>query len=121
MSTVPSSELQYAWAAGIIEGEGCFIFSKDKRNNHHTTAVQVEMTDEDVLKRLQALFGGTIITSNYPSKLIKNPNGKPSWRWKVMRQADVFNCLLRIIPFLGERRLQRAGELLTYLEPKVLK
>lgn len=121
MSIVPPSDVQCAWAAGIIEGEGCFIFSKDKRSNYHTTAVQVEMTDEDIIKRLQNLFGGTIVSSDYPSKLLKNPNGKPSWRWKVMRQIDVFNCLLRIMPYLGERRLQRASEVFAYLEPKVIK
>ena len=110
-----------SWAAGVIEGEGCFIFSKDKRSNHHTTAVQVEMTDEDIVKRLQVLFGGTIVPSNYPSKLLRFPNSKPSWRWKVVRQTDVFDCLLRIMPFLGERRLKRASDVFSYLEPKVVK
>lgn len=114
------NDLAIAWASGIIEGEGCFIFSKDKRSNHHTTAVQVEMTDLDIVTRLQSIFGGTIVESNYPSKQRKNPNGKPSWRWKIVRQKDVFDCLLHVMPHLGARRLARAHELFAYLEPKVV-
>lgn len=109
-----------AWSAGVIEGEGCFVFSKDKRSNHHTAAVQVEMTDFDTIEKLQTIFGGTIVESNYPSKLKKNPNGKPSWRWKLVRQKEVFDCLLRIMPYLGERRLLKAKELFQYLEAKVV-
>jgi hypothetical protein len=108
-----------AWAAGLIEGEGCFILSKDKRSNHHKVAIQVEMTDKDTLDNLQKILGGTIIESNYPSKFKRFPNAKPSWRWYVHKQQEVFSVLIEIMPFLKTRRLQRAQELFNYLEPKV--
>ena len=108
------------WAAGLIEGEGCFILSKDKRSNHHKTAIQVEMTDKDVLEKLQRTLGGTIIESNYPSKFKRFPNAKPSWRWYIHKQKDLFDVLIKIMPFLNKRRLERAKELFDYLEPKVV-
>lgn len=114
------SDIDIAWAAGLIEGEGCFVLSKDKRSNHHKTAIQVEMTDKDTLDKLQNILGGSIIESNYPSKFKRFPNAKPSWRWYQHKQSDVFNTLLRVMPYLSSRRLERAKELFTYLEPKVV-
>jgi len=111
---------QISWSAGLIEGEGTFILSKDKRSNSYKTAIQVEMTDKDTLEQLQFFLGGTVIESNYPSKYKKFPNAKPSWRWYVHKQKEVFDILLKILPFLKARRLQRAKELFDYLEPKVV-
>lgn len=108
------------WAAALIEGEGTFILSKDKRSNYHKTAIQVEMTDLDTLEQLQSFLGGTIIKSNYPSKFKKFPNAKPSWRWYIHKQKEVFDTLLSIMPYLKARRLEKAQELFTYLEPKVV-
>jgi len=115
------NQTDIAWAAGIVEGEGCFILSKDRRSNYHKAAIQVEMTDKDALDKLQAILGGNIVESNYPSKYKHFPNAKPSWRWYVAKQQVVFDALLRIMPYLGHRRLTRATELFNYLEPKVCK
>lgn len=111
---------QMIWCAGLIEGEGTFILSKDKRSNYHKTAIQVEMTDKDTLEQLQSFLGGSIIKSNYPSKYKKFPKAKLSWRWYVCKQQDVFNTLLKIMPYLKSRRLEKASELFSYLEPKVV-
>lgn len=115
-----SMEGKMIWSAGLIEGEGTFILSKDKRSNYHKTAIQVEMTDKDTLEQLQSFLGGSIIESNYPSKFKKFPNAKPSWRWYIHKQKEVFDVLLKIMPYLKSRRLEKAQELFAYLEPKVV-
>lgn len=115
-----ATDIQIAWSSGLIEGEGCFVLSKDKRSNHYKTAIQVEMTDLDTLQQLQEYLGGTIIESNYPSKFKKYPNAKPSWRWYIHKQEDILNILIKIMPYLKSRRLAKAQELFTYLEPKVV-
>ncbi len=117
---IQHNETQISWASGLIEGEGCFILSKDKRSNYYKTAIQVEMTDYDTLKQLKCILGGSIIESNYPSKYKKFPNAKKSWRWYLIKQEEVFNCLIKIMPYLKSRRLEKAQELFTYLEPKVV-
>lgn len=113
-------EKDVSWAAGIIEGEGCFVFYPDKRSNHISTRIQVEMTDKDVLDKLHKLFGGRLVESNYPSKYVKNPTAKDSWRWIVSSQKEVFNCLLHIMPYLSVRRLGAAKKLFNHLEAKVV-
>ena len=109
-----------AWAAGLIEGEGCFVFSKDKRSNHHKTAIQVEMTDQDTILELQTILGGRVYESNYPAKYRAFPNAKLSWRLLISKQTEVFNALIKIMPHLKARRLEKAKELFNYLEPKVV-
>lgn len=55
------------WAAGFIEGEGSFIFSRRARwGNARISVPQVEI---EPLHRLQRLMGGTICTE-------KGPNGR---------------------------------------------
>jgi hypothetical protein len=115
-----TTEMKLLWASGLIEGEGCFILSKDKRSNYHKTAIQVEMTDLDTLEQLKAILGGTIIESNYPSKFKNHPNAKFSWRWYIHKQKEVFDCLLKIMPYLKARRLAKAQKLFNYLEPKIV-
>lgn len=49
------NELQWAWVAGLFEGEGCV--GKYGRNSW----LAVEMKDKDILERLQQITGfGTI-------------------------------------------------------------
>lgn len=115
------TENKVSWAAGVIEGEGTFVFSKDKRSNYHKTAIQVEMTDRDCIQDLQATFGGSLWESNYPAKYKAFPNAKPSWRWSVHKQKEVFDTLLHIMPYLKSRRLEKARVLFDYLEPRVCK
>ncbi len=45
------------WAAGFIDGEGCFTGEKGKATTPHTG---VTNTDLELLERLKSLFGGSI-------------------------------------------------------------
>jgi hypothetical protein len=57
MSFDGDSDAVYAWAAGILEGEGCFSIHRRKdRSNTLNTAIHCEMTDEDIIRRLHAVF-----------------------------------------------------------------
>jgi hypothetical protein len=102
-----------AWAAGVIDGEGSFVSYQDKRSSHIFNRIQVEMTDLDTLLKLKEILGGTI------SNPIKQPGLKTRWRWCLNKKVDVFNALLRIGPFLSNRRKEQAGKLFSNLEPKV--
>ena len=113
---------QIAWAAGILEGEGCF--SKFDRkypsgNTHSTCAIHCEMTDEDTIVKLKEILGvGNI---NYRENHRKDGRiRKPTWILSVQKQKDVFDTLIRVMPHLGVRRLGRAKELFNYLEEKVV-
>lgn len=57
------NELEKYWVAGLLEGEGCFGVYNIKRESGTTRQVykiQILMTDEDVIRKLHSIIGGTI-------------------------------------------------------------
>ena len=64
---------QFAYAAGILDGEGCFGVNYDKANNSYAPRVQVVMTDAKPLQVLQGLFGGSLNVTKMDAKGNKVP------------------------------------------------
>ena len=93
------------WAAGIIEGEGCF--SNTARGNE--LKVTVNMTDEDIIHRLHAAMGvGRVYGPYQHSKLAK----KPYWRWVVQDKVNATAAMRRLYPLMGNRRRAKIDSLL---------
>jgi hypothetical protein len=109
-------KLTTEWAVGILEGEGCFsIHKRSNRPNTVSCAIHCEMTDQDTIENLaRVLQCGTICTRE------GRRGHKKSWIWSVQKQKDIFDLLITIMPLLSKRRLEKAQELFTYLEPKVV-
>jgi hypothetical protein len=63
----PLTDVEVAWIAGLLEGEGHFA----------PKAIIVNMTDRDVLERLAALTGGRL---NGPYTYKNRPTSKPYYR-----------------------------------------
>ena len=102
-------KVEIAWAAGVLEGEGCFsVFKRKDRPNTTTAAIFLEMTDEDVVVRVRDAFNvGTINTRKR-----SDPRRKPSWCWAVQNKTDIKTVLELIVPYLGIRRTAKVKELL---------
>jgi hypothetical protein len=97
--------LQVAWAAGLIEGEGCIQASvrsqtaSQGRYLHHR--VRVVMADRDVVERLVAVFGIGKASPYFPKTGLGT---KPLFRWDASRRADVIMVCDAIYPWMGDRR-----------------
>lgn len=88
--------MNIAWASGIYEGEGSL--KKDKRKLA-TFELKIKMTDYDVVRQLQKVWGvGSVRDVKVP------PNCKDAWIWSVCNKADIHYILTSMLPFLGERR-----------------
>lgn len=115
------NELQVAWAAGILEGEGCFsIFQrKTAKWNHKSLAIHCEMADEDVIRKLQAVFNvGTVnVRENTKGRTDSRPR-KKTWIWSVQNHAGIEKVCQYVLPYMGERRSLKIKELLDYVESK---
>lgn len=104
--------INLGWLCGILEGEGAFIISKDKRRpTTYTCKIQVESTDKDVVEKIQILFPGRIWESNYPSKYKTFPNAKPSWRWAISTKRQCLLLLELIYPYMSKRRQEQLDKL----------
>ena len=95
-----NDDVQWAWFAGIFEGEGTIT-----EQGANTVSLRVQMTDEDIILRAHALCGGTVYS--YPPGPIGN---KPLWRWTVSSKEDVERVLEKIMPYLGIRRGEAAAK-----------
>jgi hypothetical protein len=93
-----------AWAAGVVEGEGCIRLqvsdvtdtrSGKRIKNRVTMSVSVSMKDAAVVARLYELFGGWTAT---------RPDGLAAVTWSSNRAAWV---LARLLPYMrGDKKPQ---------------
>lgn len=97
-----------AWVAGILEGEGCFDGNAGKACYPR---IRVQMTDLDVIERLQSLTGGRI---TYPK------NKRAHWKQTallVINGRSLVEPVLRAVrPWMGARRGAKIDALLAVYE-----
>lgn len=112
--TPTSTEIAYA--AGLLEGEGCFsIHSRSSRPNTISCSILCEMTDEEPITALKDIFN---VGQVYHRENIRSDGKvrKPSWIWAVQKRADVLLVLDYIYPMLiSKRRITKVIELLKEL------
>lgn len=101
------TEAEWAWAAGLFEGEGTILASKKRR--YRRLEIQLKMTDEDVVRHFRSVVGGKVFGPyNYdqPDGIVR----KPHWLWRS-DGVDPARILRTMWPWLGQRRRARAEEL----------
>lgn len=102
LDDIPNYDLlEIAWAAGILEGEGCFSNLKGI-----AIRIQVGSVDKDIIDRLISIFKVGFISER---ELISK---KKFYIWIVSKNKDVKEVLHTILPFMGIRRTKKIEELL---------
>lgn len=110
----------YAWAAGIFDGEGCFstatIRAKGKRYTYPQVRLQVGQSSKDgvpqMLLRLVSMFGGKIW-----GPYAKPGNRMPTYTWMLLGHTRVQAVTAGVWEWLGDvKRSQVATSLRSYLE-----
>lgn len=104
-----SSTAEIAWAAGIFEGEGNISAGAESYTSKATGArrtyfkvyLQIHMTDEDVIRRVQSVLGGRV-TGPY-----RYTSGKQYWVWAVTGHDEAVDVFEALYPWLGERRREQ--------------
>ncbi len=96
------SEVELAWAAGIIDGEGCIHiavvgFQRNKRG-YHQLSVDVGNTSLVMVERLKSLFDG-LMYYPYAKDLDRNPTHKPRYQFRVNGKKAVA-MLNAIMPYM---------------------
>ena len=105
-------DTDYAWAAGIIDGEGWIGFQGRRKSERKARQIRVAVanTDSGMLEKLKSMFQGSLRPMHVTG------NRKPISAWLVAsRQAE--SCLRQILPYLltKRRQAQFALEARTYL------
>ena len=101
------NQIEVAWLAGLLEGEGCFCIKSSGG-----AYINVSMTDEDVVRRVHSLTGvGTVITH-------QRPNRKRVWTWRTGDREAVDQLAKTLLPHMGERRSAKIRDLIAHLQSK---
>jgi hypothetical protein len=91
------------WAAGFLEGEGCFTISRINKGadkNSFRARVVVGQKDREPLEKLQRILGGAICFSPAPSR--KNP----IYCWQVGGPQAIAVMMTFWTLLSGKRRTQ---------------
>lgn len=99
-------EPNISWAAGLVEGEGCFTYHSDGKRPYFL----MDMTDKDVLEAFVTVFPFCNLRGPYlhPNRT----NQKP--RYRVDAYGDKCVTIMKALyPYLASRRKERIDQLLT--------
>lgn len=108
LSDIPPTEL--AWLAGVLEGEGSFIMSRNTVNKklYLYPKIVVSMTDQDVIRRVCSLFE----TSVYVVPKDKRGDWKQQYRASI-QGARAASLMQQLLPWMGERRSAKILDILS--------
>ena len=99
----------FCWHAGIREGEGSFCCGPPSAPR--SPVLKVEMTDEDVMRRVGALLGRKPVGVRS-----RKPGWSPTWQIRLTgSRAVAWMRLLR--PVLGERRQGQVDRAVASYDP----
>ena len=109
-----NDDIAFAWAAGIFEGEGTLSFGPRSEGKGGTLRrASVGMTDGDVVQHFYEVVGVGHLNGPYARRsAATGKEHKPMYFWTCQRWPDLEGFLRRLEPFLGQRRGDRAREML---------
>lgn len=121
-----TTESEWAWVAGVFEGEGNFGIVAPYVNKTtvgrlgHSVGrtkvrLRIQMTDEDIVRRVHELTGVGTLTSVVRDD---KPHWKEQWCWSCHKEGDVRAMIAILEPWLGERRRAKARECLDALDSR---
>jgi hypothetical protein len=103
---IKPTKIQAAWAAGFIDGEGCFgIYplrnSQMAHGTKHEVSIRVGQTTVEPLEILSDLFGGAI-----HERRNSEPNRKKLFQWKVVGPVKMAVVVETVLPYLVVKKRQ---------------
>jgi hypothetical protein len=107
------TDLESAWLAGLLEGEGYFQITKPRHHHPTQVVIRLSMTDKDVVEKAAKLLNNVPI--NQKARTTKR---KPIYAISLSKRDEVEKILLQILPFMGNRRGQRINECLEVIKER---
>lgn len=104
------SDLEVAWLAGLLEGEGCFSLNRDRRpgNRRPSLVVKLKMTDADVVVRAGKLMNSPSVRRERDTRKEANSDCYVS----RVTGAKAERVMRMVLPHMGTRRTEKINELL---------
>lgn len=95
------SDVDFAWAAGFFDGEGCTSVLTAKRDRHSYLRMSVSQKDREVLDKFHSIVGcGKVYTAKT----------RPIHSWDCYTETECESVLELLWPYLGSKKKQQANE-----------
>jgi LAGLIDADG-like domain len=99
-------DVERAWLAGLLEGEGSFGCGQ-----RHTVLVRLTMTDQDVVERVARMLGASVRREE-PAK----DNWAPTWHFEIYGRRAM-GIAEDLEPLMGQRRRAQIRKMREYYRP----
>ena len=106
------TQTQLAWLAGLLEGEGSFVHGPPSAPN--SPRISVQMTDEDVVRRVSTLFGLRFVSKTTAKR---NPAWKTAYS-VLLKGRRAVALMIRLRPLMGERRRAQIDKAVIHYTPR---
>ena len=104
--------MEAAWIAGILEGEGSFVCDSMNGKSRPRPRIAVQMTDEDVMRRLAGLLGARL----YGPYKRAHPR-KPVWAIGITGPVAIeWMRVLKV--YMGARRQAQIADVMSRWSPR---
>jgi hypothetical protein len=106
---------QWAWAAGLFDGEGSFYIQKQRRGEKTRCYPRIGMsnTDRSLLERFAAVVGaGRIYSYKQAMKSADGYKRKPLFILQINTRSDVERVVAGLKPWLSETKKEDAARAL---------
>jgi len=122
-----NTNLNLAWLAGLLDGEGCIAFAKRSDYNPHRLLevrydVKLAMASEETIRHAYAIVvdivGEDVVTCPYEERR-QVKRARPLWRIEVASKRGVYDLLTALLPYFVTKRVE-AQLTLRYLERALL-
>ncbi|MGM7702809.1 LAGLIDADG family homing endonuclease [Pseudalkalibacillus sp. Hm43] len=102
-------ELEAAYIAGVIDGEGSIILTRMHANEHRRPVITIASTDLELLTYVQSVAGGYL----YSKKNYNPSKHKNSFILNIKIKKEVFYVLQSCLPYLRiDQKRKRAAWIL---------
>lgn len=107
---------QYAYLAGIVDGEGSLYITKSK-NKQFTAGLKIAMNDKPALVLFRSVFGGKISKGTRKIDKRNNKLYAPAWVLQYRSLGDIKSIITKLLPYLQVKSIQ-AKIILEFIEMK---
>lgn len=101
----------YAYLAGIIDGEGCI--NTTSAHGDYFGRITVEMTDLGSISWLKYTFGGSVYGPRD-----RGSRRKPTYRWQLTKGEDISALCKMMLPYLKVKS-EQAKLMISYYDDKI--
>ena len=98
---------EIAWAAGLMEGEGCFTRLYQRKRGTKYPCVCIGMTDKDPVVDVARILGG----GGHLRRRERGGVRKPCWMWQIVGSGAT-RVMRLLLPYMKKRRSARIRQLL---------